>query len=104
IDKWQKLDSDERRIYYLFDVFIDKNNEEALIHARSWYQLQIIYKTKARLAWLAKKLKEHSYTYLLIENIQPSCLHNENQKVLYRLFFALMFTLFSFPICLFISG
>ncbi|MHC5862529.1 NACHT domain-containing protein [Nostoc sp.] len=104
IDKWQKLDSDEQRIYYLFDVFIDKNNQEALSHARGFYQLQIIYKTKARLAWLAKKLKEHSYTYFLIENIQPSWLHNENQKVRYRLFVALMITLFSFPICLIISG
>ena len=64
----------------------------------------MVYKTKTRLAWLAKQLKLHSYTYFLIENIQPSWLQNKNQRMRYRLFIALMIIFLSLPISLIISG
>jgi hypothetical protein len=103
-EKWRKLDSNEKRVYYLFDIFIEKNNEEALSHAKGWSKAQMIYKTKTRLAWLAKQLKLHSYTYFLVENIQPSWLQNKNQKMRYRLFVVLTIILLSLPISLILSA
>ncbi|MBE9215047.1 hypothetical protein IQ247_20665 [Plectonema cf. radiosum LEGE 06105] len=103
-EKWQKLDSNEKRVYYLFDIFIDKNNEEALSHAKGWSKAQMVYKTKTRLAWLGNQLKLHSYTYFLIEDIQPSWLQNKNQRMRYRLFIALMVVFLSLPISLIISA
>lgn len=104
LEEWRKLDSDKQRIYYLFDIFIIKYQNEASDDVKSRHQAQMIDKTKARLAWLAKKLKEHSSTYFLIENIQPSWLDNENQKMRYRLLVALMVVFFSFPMAIIISG
>lgn len=71
---------------HLFDAYIER-----MFSRRSSEKSYSKQQTKNWLIWLAKKMTNESQTIFLIERIQPNCLTNQWQRVLYQVTFWLIF-------------
>ena len=72
------LDSVEARRRHMFDAYVQR-----MFRRRSVDQLYSPGQTTRWLAWLARKMREHAQTVLLIERMQPSWLETSTQGKLY---------------------
>lgn len=92
IQKGKTFNSPEacRQFYLscLFDSYIKRRLE--LDHERQGYKAE---ETKRWLIWLAKTLKDQKQTEFIIEKMQPACLKQPKQKLLYQLSVGLIFGL-----------
>jgi GTPase SAR1 family protein len=77
---WQQFKSSKERLSYLFDAYIRR------MLKRPYKDKQPKQENNQRwLSWMAHRLIEESATEFLIEKIQPDCLKNRGQKIIYNL-------------------
>jgi GTPase SAR1 family protein len=88
LEEWQKLNSLEERINYLFSVYVEEMLERKYVGKHHNYK-----QTKRWLRWLAIKLIEQKETEFFIEKIQPTWLENRRDERTYRLILGLSFGL-----------
>ena len=79
-DHWQRLRSTSERQAHLFDVYVRRVLSGG-VTAHPFSKTQTVH----WLAWLAKTMKEHSKSELLIEHMQPSWLQSASQRLVYQL-------------------
>lgn len=80
IEKWQQFSSKDKRLNYLFDVYIDRILKRSYKDKRPTKE-----QTKKWLGFLSQRLIDEQSTEFMIENIQPYWLRNKVQKQLYSL-------------------
>ena len=86
INQWQKFTSQEERLHYLLDAYMQRMLTRLI---KSTYDLKqkplTDRQTKKWLNWMAQRLEEEFRTEFLIENIQPSWLPFNNLRTTFNI-------------------
>ncbi|PZV06548.1 MAG: hypothetical protein DCF21_22635 [Leptolyngbya sp.] len=89
VAQWGRLQTTQERLDYLLDAYIVRRLHEP-VKSKEYPpgKQPTAQQTRRWLVWLAKQLQAQSEDEFLIEKMQPAMLSNQQQVLLYRIFFS----------------